>query len=52
MLKECLKFFGNREIAVCRELTKKFEEILRAPASDLIRHFTSTRPRGEFVVIV
>ena len=44
--------FGNRKIAVCRELTKKFEEILRTDISSAIEHFKNTPPRGEFVLIV
>ncbi len=43
---------GNREIAVCRELTKKFEEILRGSISEMIGHFSSKKPLGEFVLII
>lgn len=43
---------GNRKIAVCRELTKKFEEILRCDISEAISHFNSVPPKGEFVLIV
>jgi len=42
----------EKQVCVARELTKKFEEILRAPASELAARFTVSRPRGEFVVIV
>ncbi len=48
-LKEVL---GDRNLAVCRELTKKFEEIYRGSISEAVKHFTDTPPKGEFVLIV
>jgi 16S rRNA (cytidine1402-2'-O)-methyltransferase len=48
-LKEVL---GDREIAVVRELTKKFEEIVRGKISQVTAHFSRTRVRGEFVLVV
>jgi 16S rRNA (cytidine1402-2'-O)-methyltransferase len=42
---------GDREIVIARELTKKFEEIKRGPASMLLESFSEKKPRGEFVVI-
>mgnify|MGYP001198579408 CR=1 FL=1 len=44
--------FGSREIVVARELTKKFEEVLRGPSREIIAGFQRNKPRGEFVVIV
>lgn len=52
LLKDVLDVAGNREIAVARELTKKFEEIKRGPVEELIEHFEKTGPRGEFTVIM
>ena len=43
---------GAREAAVCRELTKKFEEIRRAPLAELAAAIAEAPPRGEIVVIV
>ncbi len=43
---------GNRKIAVCRELTKKFEEIYRSDISGAINHFTENPPKGEFVLVI
>jgi 16S rRNA (cytidine1402-2'-O)-methyltransferase len=43
---------GDRPAAVCRELTKLHEEILRAPLSALVDHFDIVQPRGEFTLVV
>lgn len=43
---------SGRRIAVCRELTKTFEEILRGTPSELLTHFRETAPRGEFVLVI
>lgn len=51
-LKDILDIFGDKEIAVMRELTKKFEEVRREKTSKLITHFENTRPRGEFIIII
>lgn len=44
--------FGDREIAVARELTKKFEEVLRANPMIIHEKLSQTKPRGEFVIII
>ena len=44
--------FGNRNISVSREITKKFEETLRGSVSDIIAHFEQIPPKGEFVIVV
>ena len=41
---------GNPPLAVCRELTKRHEEVWRGAAADAIEHFTE--PRGEFTIVV
>lgn len=51
-LNDLLTYFGDRDIAVCRELTKIHEEALRIKISQAIEHFTNTKPRGEFVLII
>jgi 16S rRNA (cytidine1402-2'-O)-methyltransferase len=51
-LKDMLDIFGNREVAVCRELTKKFEEIVTAPLNELISQFKTDQPKGEFTLVV
>ncbi|MBX3530568.1 MAG: 16S rRNA (cytidine(1402)-2'-O)-methyltransferase [Rhizobiaceae bacterium] len=45
--------FGNRRVAVCRELTKAFEEIRTGPLADLAAHYAEAgAPKGEIVVCV
>jgi 16S rRNA (cytidine1402-2'-O)-methyltransferase len=41
---------GDRHMAVCRELTKAFEEVFRGSVSEALSHFAD--PRGEFTVVV
>ena len=41
---------GDRQIAVCRELTKLHEEVWRGPLSGAIEYFET--PRGEFVLVL
>ena len=49
-LKELLNIVGDRDIAICRELTKWYEEIFHGLISEAIDHFNN--PRGEFVLVV
>ncbi len=51
-LKELGSLVGNREIVVCRELTKKFETIYRGKIEEVIREIEKDKIKGEFVVIV
>ena len=44
--------FGDKEITVARELTKKFEEILRASPKTIQEKLSNPKPRGEFVIII
>ena len=46
------KNFGDRNIAVCRELTKLHEEIVRGKLSEVMEHFIDNSPRGEFVLVL
>jgi 16S rRNA (cytidine1402-2'-O)-methyltransferase len=50
-LEDLLVVFGDREIALARELTKKFEEVKRGKISQISAFFQQNKPRGEFVVI-
>jgi len=49
-LKDILTVLGDRNIAVCRELTKIHEEIFRGPISHAVEHFKE--PRGEFALVI
>lgn len=49
-LADLLGALGDRQVAVCRELTKLHEEVWRGCISDAIDHFAE--PRGEFVLVV
>jgi 16S rRNA (cytidine1402-2'-O)-methyltransferase len=44
--------FGEQEITVARELTKKFEEILRASPKIIQEKLEVNKPRGEFVIVI
>lgn len=45
-------FGGNRDIAVCREISKVHEQIVRGSIDNAIEHFNAVEPKGEFVIIV
>ena len=49
-LNDLLVILGDRRIAVCRELTKIYEEVFRGKISQAIERFTE--PRGEFTLII
>ncbi|MFZ7133481.1 MAG: 16S rRNA (cytidine(1402)-2'-O)-methyltransferase [Eubacteriales bacterium] len=51
-LNDVMGELGNRNIAVAREMTKKYEETLRGSISQVIEHFTIQEPRGEFVIVI
>ncbi|AYD39113.1 16S rRNA (cytidine(1402)-2'-O)-methyltransferase [Clostridium fermenticellae] len=55
-IKNTLKFLrenlGNRNIAVCRELTKLHEEVLRMSLDDALDYFADRDIKGEFVLVV
>jgi 16S rRNA (cytidine1402-2'-O)-methyltransferase len=42
----------GRKAAVCRELTKKFEEVQRGTTAELGAYFKEHEPRGEFTIVV
>ena len=52
-LTQFAEHFGpDREVAVCREISKLHEETVRGTLTEVIAHFTATEPRGEIVIIV
>lgn len=52
MLKDARDVLGDRQVAVGRELTKRFEEVIRGSVADVQDHFRATEPRGELTVVV
>ena len=42
----------EREVALCRELTKAHEEIVRGTAAELARRYAETAPKGEVVLVI
>ena len=52
LLNDILEVFGDTQIVVAREVTKKFEEIRREKVSLSIEHFKTHKPKGEFIVII
>ena len=51
-LVELLDALGDRHIAVCRELTKLNEEVLRCTLAEAVGYFDRVEPRGEFVLVI
>jgi len=49
-LKDALEILGDRRVAVCRELTKLYEEVFRGRVSQAVEHFA--QPRGEFTLVI
>ena len=45
-------FGGNRDVAVCREISKVHEQSVRGSIDNAIEHFNAVEPKGEFVIIV
>ena len=51
-LKELSSFISDREVVVCREVTKKFETIYRGEIEEVIKEIEKDIIKGEFVIIV
>jgi 16S rRNA (cytidine1402-2'-O)-methyltransferase len=50
LLGDVLHELGDRQVALCRELTKIYEEVYRGSVSQALEH--SQAPRGEYVVVI
>lgn len=47
------EYFGEeRQVAVCREISKMHEECVRGSLSEVVGHFKANEPRGEIVVVL
>ena len=52
-LTQFVETFGpERQVAVCREISKVHEESVRGTLEEVLTHFTETEPRGEFVIVL
>ena len=51
-LSDLYEVFGDRRIALVRELTKIHEEVFRTTLSGAIAHYAENPPRGEFVLVI
>ncbi len=45
-------FGGERKIAIARELTKIYEEILRTTIGEAVSYYNDNQPRGEYVLVI
>ena len=53
LFQELIKYdCGNRKIAVCREISKLHEEIVRGNVTEALSHFNDKSPKGEFVIVL
>ena len=48
----CITFGGDREAAVCREISKLHETIHRGTLDELKKHFDENNPKGEIVIVI
>ena len=52
VLDDLYETLGNRRISICRELTKKFEEVNPTTIEDAISFYKENEPRGEYVLVI
>jgi 16S rRNA (cytidine1402-2'-O)-methyltransferase len=50
-LEDFIDIYGNRQLAVARELTKTYEDVLRGSAREILNCFADKKPKGEFVIV-
>lgn len=51
-LKELRETLGNRQLTLCRELTKKYEEADKTTIDQSIEKYNEKEPRGEYVLVI
>lgn len=51
-LAELLEALGDREVTLCRELTKRYEEALPMTLSEACEYYRENEPRGEYVLVL
>lgn len=51
-LEELLENLGDRDVTICKELTKKYENAFRTTFSKALDYYRKEEPRGEYVIVV
>jgi 16S rRNA (cytidine1402-2'-O)-methyltransferase len=51
-LRELLEAAGDRQVAICRELTKHFEDVYRGPLSGALDWNRTRNPKGEYAIVI
>lgn len=51
-LEELLKTLGDRDVTLCRELTKKFESVMPTTLEKALEYYKSQEPKGEYVLVL
>lgn len=51
-INELMDALGDRELTICRELTKKHEEKIQTTFSALLSYYEDKEPRGEYVLVI
>jgi 16S rRNA (cytidine1402-2'-O)-methyltransferase len=51
-LRDLVATLGDRPLAICRELTKRHEEVVRLTVTEACQRYVAETPRGEFVLVV
>ena len=51
-LTQIQEFIGERNVAVVREISKIYQEVVRGSSPTVIKHFQEKQPKGEFVLLV
>ncbi len=51
-LEDLYEVLGDRRISICRELTKKFEEVRPTTIAEAISFYKNNDPRGEYVLVI
>ena len=51
-LGDMLSAWGDREVALCREMTKRHEEVLRLSLFEAVAYYEANEPRGEYVLVI
>ena len=51
-LADMLELLGDRPVALCRELTKLHEEVIRCTLAEAVAYYEENSPKGEYVLVV